>query len=233
MSTEFILLFTTNTLSTLNPTSYIMNQAQSTIALLMVLFLVFRSYSSESESTMKPKKKKPSSRQTQYIPSHLERNIMSISRSLKYDVEMVDECDLYRNESRTDIYKEFHDYMSMLDKFSNATKRFRTEIDDIRLLPTKKREKLCKKMDKVLHESFHANKDLSLTKSGGFVEPLLPPLRHPRMCRSRSRSNFLMSLEYLVHDFGKICRDLDRTTRTVFFDLGASLNFHGRHKPPT
>jgi hypothetical protein len=35
-----------------------------------------------------------------------------------------------------------------------------------------------------------------------------------------------MSLEYLVHDFYSMCKQLKRHSRTVFIDMGASLDFH-------
>jgi len=62
------------------------------------------------------------------------------------------------------------------------------------------------------------------------VEPLLPPLRHPRMCEKKY--DHILDMDYLVHDFGKMCRELDEKARTVFFDLGASLKFHGDAKSP-
>ena len=34
-------------------------------------------------------------------------------------------------------------------------------------------------------------------------------------------------MNYLVHDFGTMCRSLKKTSRTVLFDFGASLDFHG------
>lgn len=156
--------------------------------------------------------------------------MMEVSQSeLHYDAEMVDECDLYHNQTRADFHKEHQDYTSMLDQYSKLVRNFQTEIDYIRLVPKEKRENLCKSMDKVLHEAFPAKDNCSLT-GGGFVETLLPPLRHPRMCEKR-RTYFLRT-SYLVHDFGKICRQLDPTSRTVFFDLGASLKFHSSQRSP-
>jgi hypothetical protein len=87
---------------------------------------------------------------------------------------------------------------------------------------------------------------LSRTRSGGYLEPLLPPLRHPKFCTdgtkfpsmpfekgvtlagSAMNFNFLMDLGYLVHDFGQICRQHKITSRNILIDMGASLNFH-RH----
>ncbi|KAL7578667.1 hypothetical protein ACA910_009809 [Epithemia clementina (nom. ined.)] len=62
----------------------------------------------------------------------------------------------------------------------------------------------------------------------GYVEPLLPPLRHPEFCMERKRK--LLHLGYLIHDFAALCRHrLHRHSRTVFIDMGASLDFHQKN----
>mmetsp|Transcript_45685 Transcript_45685/g.110691 ORF Transcript_45685/g.110691 Transcript_45685/m.110691 type:complete len:247 (-) Transcript_45685:591-1331(-) len=71
---------------------------------------------------------------------------------------------------------------------------------------------------------------LSRTRRGGYVEPLLPPLRHPQFCRDRKSG--LLDLTYLVHDFAFMCSAIEEATTTVFFDLGASLQFHDERDPP-
>jgi len=40
-----------------------------------------------------------------------------------------------------------------------------------------------------------------------------------------------MSLDYLIHDWGKLCRQLKPYSRTVFVDMGASLNFMNQTSP--
>ena len=73
---------------------------------------------------------------------------------------------------------------------------------------------------------------------GGFIEPFLPPLRHPEFCyddsssnsrtsSGRSNNNKLLDMGYLVHDFAALCRNkLHKHSRTVFVDMGASLAYH-------
>jgi hypothetical protein len=58
----------------------------------------------------------------------------------------------------------------------------------------------------------------------GWMEPLLPPFRHSDHCFKQT-SKTLLDLTFLVHDFGAICRNLKRTSRTVLVDMGASLDF--------
>jgi hypothetical protein len=59
----------------------------------------------------------------------------------------------------------------------------------------------------------------------GYVEPLLPPLRHPDFCKKgrNVRIRAVYDLSYLVHDFGAMCRRLKRHSRIVLVDMGASL----------
>ena len=66
------------------------------------------------------------------------------------------------------------------------------------------------------------SKQLSLTKSG-YIEPLTPPMRSHTFCSNKQN---LMSLDYLVHDYETMCRNLKPTSKRVLFDLGASLSFH-------
>jgi hypothetical protein len=71
-----------------------------------------------------------------------------------------------------------------------------------------------------------AGKQLSLTKSG-YIEPLTPPMRSHKFCSN----NDVMNMDYLVHDYETMCRNLKPTSRRVLFDLGASLAFHGSDQP--
>jgi hypothetical protein len=41
----------------------------------------------------------------------------------------------------------------------------------------------------------------------------------------------LMSIAYMVNDYAAFCRQLKPTSRTVFVDLGAALNFHKQKVP--
>jgi hypothetical protein len=72
---------------------------------------------------------------------------------------------------------------------------------------------------------------LSYSNAAGYMEPLLPPMRHPSFCSTNDNGlnfGYLLDLSYLVHDFGALCRKLQPHSRIVLFDLGASLNFHLR-----
>jgi hypothetical protein len=71
---------------------------------------------------------------------------------------------------------------------------------------------------------------LSKSTSVGIIEPLLPVFRSHKICINKPK--YLMSMEYLVHDFYSMCKNLKRHSRTVFVDMGASLDFHGGHDSP-
>jgi hypothetical protein len=86
---------------------------------------------------------------------------------------------------------------------------------------------------------------LSFTPTSGYVEPLLPPMRDSRICNAPPKSaesatlheftKYLMSLDYLVHDFEYMCRQLKPTSKRILIDMGASLSFsHGENQvlPP-
>ena len=79
---------------------------------------------------------------------------------------------------------------------------------------------------------------LSQTVSG-LVEPLMPTMRHPDMCTIPhnvdwdTRTKQMLVMDYLVHDYAAMCRKLKPTSRTVLFDVGASLAFHtAKEEPP-
>lgn len=152
---------------------------------------------------------------------------------LQYDRMRADECDLFHNTNRSDFYQEYQDYVKMLDDYSEAVKKFDVNLVDIRLVPQKERRDICQSMDDLLNSAFQVESALSKTRNG-YVEPLLPPLRHPRFCEAVDdvyKSTYVMKLDYLIHDFGVICRQLNSTSKTVFIDLGASLDIHPEENP--
>jgi len=82
--------------------------------------------------------------------------------------------------------------------------------------------------------------NLSHMADSELIEPILPPFRHPAFC---SKSNeeyvanekYVTDVNYMVHDFGNICRKLKKTSKTILIDMGASLQFHagdGEEKNP-
>jgi hypothetical protein len=116
-----------------------------------------------------------------------------------------------------------------LEKYNRLVKTFKP-ISDLRLqlAPEKSNiDEVCQQVDIDLKALF-PSRQLSMGPSG-LMEPLLPPFRHSNYCYSRKA---LMDLNFLVHDFGAMCRKLKRTSRTALVDIGASLDFRGGATSP-
>jgi hypothetical protein len=105
--------------------------------------------------------------------------------------------------------------------------------DDVRQIWNKTQcDELYKNNDANLPEIFGST--LSYFTKYGYVEPLLPPMRHPKWClpppssSTRKKKNhppYLLDILYLVHDFAQFCRNIPSHAKTIFVDLGASLQF--------
>ena len=124
------------------------------------------------------------------------------------------------------VYNNLQSYRNELATYNTRIAEFTTDIDDLRTplrTGTMTREALCATLDLGIDEIFAQSQQLS-HGSFGFAEPLIPPLRHPEFCFSRSH---LMTMTYMVHDWKVMCERLTPFSRTVFIDMGASLSFHG------
>ncbi len=89
---------------------------------------------------------------------------------------------------------------------------------------------------------------------GAFLEPFLPPLRHPEFCytyyeiqnetnRKKEKphgnileNNYFLDAGYIVHDFAAMCRNnIHQHSRTAFFDIGKPFGYRNakvRTDPP-
>jgi len=77
------------------------------------------------------------------------------------------------------------------------------------------------------YEFFGKSQQLSHDDKLGYMEPLLPPLRHHQFCEGDTTAG-MGWLDFIIHDFGHMCRrTLNKTSQTVFVDLGATYNFNG------
>jgi hypothetical protein len=76
---------------------------------------------------------------------------------------------------------------------------------------------------------FRSNQ-LSYSKSG-YIEPLTPPMRSHQFCLDEKPYDYVLTLDYLVHDFEAMCQMLKPTSRIILIDMGASLEFHGTNQP--
>ncbi|CAM9769015.1 unnamed protein product, partial [Heterosigma akashiwo] len=158
---------------------------------------------------------------TSYSPASTEHYLLSHKDELGYEKsgsEYGSACEIWAKE--LPIANVLKSYISELDMYNQAVRHF-APVEDIRPLLS---ECPCASLEvngTGLINLFHS-RQLSKTSSG-FVEPLLPPMRHPKLCFNKRE---LMSLDYLVHDFAEMCKGLEATSRTVFIDIGASIFFH-------
>mmetsp|Transcript_11115 Transcript_11115/g.17048 ORF Transcript_11115/g.17048 Transcript_11115/m.17048 type:complete len:415 (+) Transcript_11115:2-1246(+) len=86
----------------------------------------------------------------------------------------------------------------------------------------------------LMEDFFNGSQQLSYLPTQGYMEPLVPPLRHPDMCQPGrtdfSDGQYMALMDYLIEDYGHICRNvLTKNMRTVFLDIGARYKFDG-HK---
>mmetsp|Transcript_19430 Transcript_19430/g.45968 ORF Transcript_19430/g.45968 Transcript_19430/m.45968 type:complete len:311 (-) Transcript_19430:43-975(-) len=98
-----------------------------------------------------------------------------------------------------------------------------------RFLRTHKNSTATSSNNNNLQQTFFPQGQLSyMNNSYGWIEPLLPPLRHPNLCfhkRGDPENLDALTLSYLVHDFVRLCHALQPTSRIVLVDLGASPRF--------
>jgi hypothetical protein len=147
-------------------------------------------------------------------------------------------CNLWYNKTTSPIYDDLHKFESELAEYYRRVRNFTSPFPDLRRALVSSATdtdglSVCDSLE--LHPDglvggIFQSQQLSETTRVGFVEPLLPSLRHPGFCSDKRK--FLMNLDYMVHDFAAMCRRMSRTSRTVFVDMGASLDFHGAKTSP-
>lgn len=173
-----------------------------------------------------------------YTPASTERYILEHAVDLCYDnpKENAHTCTIWNDKDATvpQVYSDLHAFRSELVNYNLLVKNFKP-VEDIRLrMETEDLQTICQSLE--LHQAglpgIFPSGQLSKTETAGFMEPLLPPLRHPDFCfvskkeHDTQRRKALFDLGYLVHDFGAMCRKLKRHSRIVLVDMGASLDFH-------
>jgi hypothetical protein len=188
-----------------------------------------------------------------YTPAPVEKYMIDHAGEFGWNEtkRLTSTCQIWADVKATTVSAELQVYLHELDEYGRRVQKHPI-IPDVRLLfngrNSSEQDEICMVTDvdpRGLQGIFRSGQ-LSRTLSSGYLEPLLPPLRHPKFCMdgtkfpsipfekgvtlaaSAMNFNFLMDLGYLVHDFGQICRQHKITSRNILIDMGASLNFH-RH----
>lgn len=183
-----------------------------------------------------------------YEPSKAERYLLDHSKELGYHGDsrqtMPSGCQIWRNESFP-MRAELNSFKEQLLKYNEALddllnkKREQNSPSIIKALRKEQKEAsspsstngICDSLelhpDGIVPGIFSSDGILSRSSSGGWMEPLLPPMKHPRFCDSW---DYAISLSHFIYDFASLCRKLRPTSRIVLFDLGACLDYHGDAK---
>jgi hypothetical protein len=173
----------------------------------------------------------------QYIPSHVESYIMEHSKDLGYHItekgNRAAGCAIWKDPEASSIYGNLQTFRTELQDYGRRLKGFNGTVKDLRHHLTDTDKRVCDTLE--LHEGgllgiFPQSLSLSAVPGAGFVEPLVPPQRHPEFCFGPGA---LMDLGYVVNDYASLCRNkLKRHSRTILIDMGAALDFHGDMMSP-
>ena len=175
-----------------------------------------------------------------YIPASSEQYISDHTIELGFDSKTasVPTCTIWKEallqtaankHEESAMQQQLSDFRQELATYSQLVRDFEP-VGDLRLqiAPDESNlDQVCQQVE--LHpaglSALFPSGQLSISPAGEYMEPLLPPLRHPEFCFDPNPKS-LYDLQYLIHDFGAMCHKLKRTSRTVLVDMGASLDFH-------
>lgn len=173
-----------------------------------------------------------------YEPAKVEAYVLEHTRDLGYSVEDPNPtgCNIWK-QKEFPFYQDLQTFFQELEIYSEKIKSFTSLETDLRVLLKENpdaQDEICHRLE--LHPDgipglFAKSQQYSLTPRTGYVEPLLPPMRHPAICLKGNRGH-LMRMDYMIHDFAHMCRSLRPGIRTVFIDMGASLDFHAGAQSP-
>ena len=164
---------------------------------------------------------------------------MIIANKLGFNKKNTRTCQIWNDPNATTggIYDSLTAYTKELDEYNELIRKFEpvsSIMDKIKQGQgggdEEQQSKICDSLR--LHpnglEGIFPSMQLSFGSSG-YMEPLLPPMRSHKFCTQGRRH--LMSLDYLVHDFEFMCRQLKPTSKLILLDMGAALDFHGNNQP--
>lgn len=170
-----------------------------------------------------------------YIAANIEQYMVKNSKDLNYettDYRVVKGCDIwkYPSISNEQNFHKLQSYKEDLDEYTKAVANFSPVSDLMEIMHESGMRNwpdTCRSVS--VHpdgiEALFPSGQLSYLKRYGFMEPLTTPMRHPVFCESETLET-AMRLDYMVHDFEKMCLTLKPHSRRILIDLGASLQFH-------
>jgi len=178
------------------------------------------------------------SQNTIYVPSVLEDFVMNRLDALGFSNTPTSICKMWLNDpAYSDIDTELKLFEQQLEEYATASRDFQRTSSNMSIVKEITRtfqngkgslswddasKQVCETL-RIRSPFTNASSLLSHSSRVGFLEPLLPTMRHPGWCKGRG----IMDLGYLVHDFYTMCRNIKPASRIILVDVGASLIFHG------
>ena len=172
-----------------------------------------------------------------YEPASIEKYLVDNAKSLDFDLETASGCNIWTDET----FEKHNSLMSLRTAMANlqeAMGKMEPIPDLLKSIITNGNNDVCSTvrphpdgMKAFFTNSSDDEPMLSMTSSG-FIEPLFPPMRSSTFCLVKNSRPVLMFLDYLIHDFEAMCRNLKPHSKRVLIDLGASLTFTGMRKQP-
>eukprot|EP00956_Cyclotella_meneghiniana_P006993 scaffold9402_cov77-Cyclotella_meneghiniana.AAC.8 len=165
-----------------------------------------------------------------YTPSSLERYIIDNGKALGYKTtktDVADTCAIIR-DGGSSIYNDLQQYFQDLENYNKLVRDFRP-LQDLRLQFNSDEDKHHACEATKLHNDglsgiFSSTQLVSASSAVGVMEPLLPTMRSHKICDDFETN--LLAMDYMVHDFYSMCKQLQKHSRLIFIDMGASLDFH-------
>lgn len=207
------------------------------VAYVVVVFLGLR----DSRETWTPKthndKLRDANESTpyRYEQSLIENHFISNLEMLGLNIaQRTPTCPLIFNTS-SPIHDHLQRYFSELDRYNDIMNNFKPITTDLRtyIEPGGENiEQVCNVTKIHPHGlgGIFTNGHVSISNRVGSMEPLLPVFRSHKICTNTKK--YKLSMDYLVHDFYSMCKNLKRHSRLVFVDMGASLQFHAGKESP-
>ena len=177
----------------------------------------------------KPRSFNSSNTSHSYSPSSIEKYIIDNTKSLGYETigtDLADTCALQKNDQTT-IYDSLQQYFSDLEQYNKLVQDFKP-LNDLRLEFNSDGDKQSACETTKLHSDglsgIFKSGQLSTSSDVGAMEPLLSTMRSHKICDNFDEN--MLAMDYMVHDFYSMCQQLQKHSRLIFIDMGASLDFH-------
>jgi hypothetical protein len=188
------------------------------------------------DGSSQTKQQKLQQKSYHYVPSSVEEFVMNNLDLLGLNTtDYAETCTVIRDKSLP-IHNDLQSYFRELDAYNQLLNEFEPITQDLRQLINANGdniEEVCN-VTKIhpngLLDGVFKSRQVSMSTTEGYMEPLLPTFRSHKICENLRK--YLMSMEYLVHDFYSMCMHMKRHSRTVFVDMGAALDFHGNENQP-